>query len=187
MKLWCPEQKLLDSKKNAAFHDVLTVISEERYTRYPVYEEDRDNIVGFINIKDFLTQGISNRIKAETFDLEKFTNRIIKTIETTPINNLLIKMQKQRTHIAILLDEYGGTSGLVTVEDILEEIVGEIRDEFDDDEIADIRKLKEDHYLIHSKVLLDEVATLLRIDKEKPRRKYNRWMVFHTRYRSSRR
>lgn len=165
-EIMVPRTEIVGFEKNATFNDVLTIISEERYTRYPVYEEDRDNIIGFINIKDFLTQGINNRITAETFDLEKFMNPVINTIETTPINNLLIKMQKDRTHIAILLDEYGGTSGLVTVEDILEEIVGEIRDEFDDDEIADIRKLKEDHYLIHSKVLLDDVAKLLRIDIE---------------------
>ena len=69
-------------------------------------------------------------------------------------------MQKERTHIAILLDEYGGTSGIVTVEDILEEIVGDIRDEFDEDEIPEIRKLGEGHYIIYSKVLLDDVAKL---------------------------
>ena len=75
-------------------------------------------------------------------------------------------MQKERIHIAILLDEYGGTSGMVTVEDILEELVGEIRDEFDDDEIPEIRKIGEDHYLIYSKALLDDVSKLLDIELE---------------------
>ena len=70
-------------------------------------------------------------------------------------------MQKERIHIAVLLDEYGGTSGIVTVEDILEEIVGDIRDEFDEDEIPEIRKLGEGHYIIHSKVLLGDVEKLL--------------------------
>lgn len=167
-EIMVPRTEIVGFEKNATFHDVITLISEERYTRYPVYEIDRDNIIGFINIKDFLTQGMSNRITAETFDMEKFTNPVINTIETTPINNLLLKMQKERTHMAILLDEYGGTSGLVTVEDILEEIVGEIRDEFDGDEIADIRKLKDGHYIIHSKVLLDDIAKLLKIEIENP-------------------
>ncbi|GGA28304.1 hemolysin family protein [Psychrobacillus lasiicapitis] len=167
-EIMVPRTEIVGFEKNATFNDVLTIISEERYTRYPVYEEDRDNIIGFVNIKDFLTQGISNRITAESFDLAKFTNPVINTIETTPINNLLIKMQKERIHIAILLDEYGGTSGLVTVEDILEEIVGEIRDEFDNDEIVDIRKLKDDHYIIHSKVLLEDVSKLLNIEIENP-------------------
>ena len=65
---------------------------------------------------------------------------MIKVIETIPIHDLLVRMQKERTHMAILLDEYGGTSGLVTVEDIIEEIVGEVRDEFDADEVAEIRQ-----------------------------------------------
>ncbi|KQL35606.1 hemolysin family protein [Psychrobacillus sp. FJAT-21963] len=167
-EIMVPRTEIVGFEKSATFHDVITLISEERYTRYPVYEIDRDNIIGFINIKDLLTQGMSNRITSETFDMEKFTNPVINTIETTPINNLLLKMQKERTHMAILLDEYGGTSGLVTVEDILEEIVGEIRDEFDGDEIADIRKLKDGHYIIHSKVLLDDIAKLLKIEIENP-------------------
>lgn len=167
-EIMVPRTEIIGFEKNATFHEVLTLISEERYTRYPVYDGDRDNIIGFINIKDFLTQGMSNRVTAETFTIERFTNPVINTIDTTPINNLLLKMQKERTHIAILLDEYGGTSGLVTVEDILEEIVGEIRDEFDEDEVADIRKLKDDHYLIHSKVLIEDVAKLLRVELENP-------------------
>lgn len=167
-EIMVPRTEIVGFNKNASFNEVLTTIQEERYTRYPVYEEDRDNIIGFINIKDFLTQGLSNRITAETFSIENFVNPVIKTIETAPIQELLTRMQKERTHIAILLDEYGGTSGLVTVEDILEELVGEIRDEFDDDEIADIRKVKENHYIIHAKVLLEDVSKLLQIELENP-------------------
>lgn len=167
-EIMVPRTEIVGFEKNASFNEVLTTVQEERYTRYPVYEEDRDNIIGFLNIKDFLTQGISNRITSENFTIENFMNPVIKTMETTPIQSLLTRMQKERIHIAILLDEYGGTSGLVTVEDILEEIVGEIRDEFDDDEVADIRKVKEGHYIIHSKVLLDDVAKLLNIELENP-------------------
>lgn len=167
-EIMVPRTEIVGFNKNASFSEVLTTIQEERYTRYPVYEEDRDNIIGFINIKDFLTQGLSNRITAETFNIESFINPVIKTIETAPIQELLTRMQKERTHIAILLDEYGGTSGLVTVEDILEELVGEIRDEFDDDEIADIRKVKDGHYIIHAKVLLEDVSKLLQIELENP-------------------
>jgi CBS domain containing-hemolysin-like protein len=85
-------------------------------------------------------------------------------IETIPIYQLLIKMQKERTHMAILIDEYGGTSGLVTVEDIVEEIVGEIRDEFDADEIPHIRELDKNHYMLNAKVLVSQVNDLLGTD-----------------------
>jgi len=165
-EIMVPRTDIIGFDVTATFEEVLTLVSEERYTRYPIYDGDRDNILGFLNIKDFLTLGMKNRIVPETFKLEEFINPVIHTIETTRIQDLLQKMQKERIHMAILLDEYGGTSGLVTVEDILEELVGEIRDEFDDDEIPEIRKINEDHYLVYSKVLLDDISKLLFIDLE---------------------
>lgn len=165
-EIMVPRTDIVGFEVNATFEEVLTQVSEERYTRYPIYEGDRDNILGFLNIKDFLTLGMKNRIRPESFKLEDFINPVVRAIETTPIHDLLQKMQKERIHIAILLDEYGGTSGMVTVEDILEELVGEIRDEFDDDEIPEIRRVSEDHYILHSKVLLDDVAKLLYIELE---------------------
>lgn len=165
-EIMVPRTDIVGFDINATFEEVLTQVSEERYTRYPIYEGDRDNILGFLNIKDFLMLGMKNRIRPESFQLSDFINPIVQAIETTPIHDLLQKMQKERIHIAILLDEYGGTSGMVTVEDILEELVGEIRDEFDDDEIPEIRRVGEDHYILHSKVLLDDVAKLLGIELE---------------------
>ena len=165
-EIMVPRTEIAGFEVGATYREVLTQISEERYTRYPIYEGDRDNIIGFLNIKDFLTQGLSNRITAGDFSLRDFLNPAIKTIETTPIQELLQKMQKERTHMAILLDEYGGTSGLVTVEDILEELVGEIRDEFDEDEQPPVRKLAEGHYIVYSKSLLSEVDQLLGLTLE---------------------
>ncbi|BAK17213.1 hemolysins [Solibacillus silvestris StLB046] len=165
-EIMVPRTDIIGFGVTATFEEVLTQVSEERYTRYPVYNGDRDNILGFLNIKDFLTLGMNNRIDPVTFKLEDFINPVIHTIETTPIQSLLQIMQKKRIHIAILLDEYGGTSGMITVEDILEELVGEIRDEFDDDEVSDIRKIGEDHYLVYSKVLLEDISKLLFLDIE---------------------
>lgn len=167
-EIMVPRTDIVAFEKNASFNEVLTTIQEERYTRYPVYENDRDTIIGFINIKDFLTNGISNRLSAENFNIEKFMNPVINAMDTTPIQDLLTTMQKERTHIAILIDEYGGTSGLVTVEDILEEIVGDIRDEFDDDEIPDVRKVKDGHYIVYAKVLLENIENLLNIELDIP-------------------
>lgn len=167
-EIMVPRTDIVGFDVHATFEEVLTQVSEERYTRYPVYDGDRDTILGFLNIKDFLTLGMSNRIQPATFKLQDFINPVIRTIETTPIQNLLQIMQKKRIHIAILLDEYGGTSGMVTVEDILEELVGEIRDEFDDDEIPEIRKVEDGHYLVYSKALLTDIAKLLQLELEDP-------------------
>ncbi len=82
-------------------------------------------------------------------------NPIIQVIETVAIQDLLRSMQKKRTHMAVLIDEYGGTAGIVTVEDILEEIVGEIRDEFDTDEKPLVQKISDQHFVFNSKVLIE--------------------------------
>ncbi|MCG7345473.1 hemolysin family protein [Sporosarcina sp. ACRSL] len=163
-EIMVPRTDIIGFEVNASFQEVLTTISEEQYTRYPIFEDDRDNMIGFLNIKDFLTQGMTNRVQPDTFKLSDYINPIIQTIDMVPIQDLLQKMQKERIHIAILLDEYGGTSGMVTVEDILEELVGEIRDEFDAEEIPEIRKINEDHFIIDTKVLLEDVEKLLSVD-----------------------
>ena len=161
-EIMVPRTEIATISVDSTFEDVLRTIKNESYTRYPVVDGDKDNIIGFINAKEFLTSHISQHHKK--LDIHSFINPIIRVIETIPVHDLLVKMQKERIHIAILMDEYGGTSGLVTVEDIVEEIVGEIRDEFDEDEIPEIRKLKEDHYILDAKLLIDDVNQLLGTD-----------------------
>jgi CBS domain containing-hemolysin-like protein len=143
---------------------IIDVIQQEKYTRYPVIDGEKDNVLGMINIKEILTAKLTQKDLHKESILTSFVKPVIRVIETIPIHDLLVKMQKDRIHMAILIDEYGGTSGLVTVEDILEEIVGDIRDEFDADEIAEIRKVKEGHYLFSSRVLIDEVNDILGIN-----------------------
>ena len=140
--------------------NIISLIKEQKYTRYPVINGDKDNIIGIVNIKDILTTKISN-VSVKNKSITPYIKPIISVIETIPIQNLLLKMQNERTQMAILLDEFGGTSGLITVEDIIEEIVGEIRDEFDTDEIAEITKIDENHYSFSGKVLVHEVNDLL--------------------------
>ncbi|OCS84387.1 hemolysin family protein [Caryophanon latum] len=163
-EIMVPRTEIVAFERNTSLDEVIATISHEQYTRYPIYDGDRDNILGFLNIKEFLTQGMTNKVTEENFALDNFLNPVINTIESTPIHDLLAKMQRERTHIAILLDEYGGTSGMVTVEDILEELVGEIRDEFDDDEVPDIRKVRDNHYIVDAKLLIDDVSTLLGVE-----------------------
>lgn len=162
-EIMVPRTEMVTFSVQDSLKEIMDIIKTEHYTRYPIIDGDKDNIVGFINVKEFLTANLQEQISQNGFQIENFINPIIHVIETIPISELLIKMQKERTHIAILVDEYGGTSGLVTIEDIIEEIVGEIRDEFDADEIPDIRQLNDDHYIISSKLLLEDVNNLLGI------------------------
>lgn len=159
-EIMVPRTEITSLSKEDTLDELLQIIREERFTRYPVIDGDKDHIVGMVNAKELLTDLLS-KDKLSKPTLNSYIRPIIRVIDTIPIQELLLMMQKERIHMAVLIDEYGGTSGLVTVEDIIEEIVGEIRDEFDMDEIPLIRKVKENHYIIDSKVLVSEVNTLL--------------------------
>ncbi|MDL2029751.1 hemolysin family protein [Bacillus subtilis] len=161
-EIMIPRREIVAISSEDSYETIVKTIKTESYTRYPVLNGDKDSIIGFINAKEFLSAYIDTDQKIkENFKLENHINPVIHVIESVPIHDLLVKMQKERTHIAILVDEYGGTSGLVTAEDILEEIVGEIRDEFDKDEVPDIRKVNDNHYILNSKVLIEDVNDLL--------------------------
>ncbi|WP_338472996.1 hemolysin family protein [Niallia sp. XMNu-256] len=160
-EIMVPRTEIVSISIDDPISEVLKLIEEESYTRYPVINGDKDHVLGFINARELLTAIIKNGKSDEGLKLESFINPIIHAIEAIPIHDLLVKMQKERIHLAILIDEYGGTSGLATVEDIIEEIVGEIRDEFDEDEIPEIRKVKEDHYILDGKLLIEDVNNLL--------------------------
>jgi CBS domain containing-hemolysin-like protein len=162
-EIMVPRTEIVSLSKDDSLETFLQVLREEKFTRYPIIDGDKDHIIGLINIKEIMTDLIGKE-NLSTRNLENYTRPIIRVIETIPIHDLLVKMQKERMHMAILMDEYGGTSGLVTVEDILEEIVGEIRDEFDMDEVPEVRKMKEHHYIIDSKVLVSEVNDLLGVE-----------------------
>src|SRR5690606_32427695 len=118
---------------------------------------DKDNIVGFIHIKDLI------KSEGKIRDLRSILRPILTVPESMPISSLLKLMQKNRSQIAILIDEYGGTSGLVTMEDIMEEIVGEIQDEFDE-ERADVEQKDENTYSISGMMLIEEVNSLFGLD-----------------------
>lgn len=137
--------------------DVTHYMLNERYTRYPVIKEDKDHVIGVINSKDVFKASFLN----QDVTIEDLMRPVIRVIESTPVQELLIVMQKERIHMSVLVDEYGGTAGLVTVEDILEEIVGEIRDEYDQDETPHIVKKGDFHYVMDGKALIDEVNDLL--------------------------
>lgn len=160
-EIMVPRTEIVSISVEDSYDEILELIKNEKYTRYPVTDGSKDNIVGFLNIKELLTSRFTDMESNKEFIIDTFINPVIRVIETIPIHDLLLKMQKERTHLAILIDEYGGTSGLVTVEDILEEIVGEIRDEFDEDEIPEIRRINDGHYILDGKLLIEDVNNLL--------------------------
>ncbi|MGE8205069.1 hemolysin family protein [Heyndrickxia sp. NPDC080065] len=163
-EIMVPRPEIVCISSDSTIQDVLDTVNIERYTRYPVMDGDKDNIIGVINIKELITAWINKEIITENIPIDRFVKPIIRVIESIPIHDLLVRLQKERTHMAILIDEYGGTAGLVTIEDILEEIVGEIRDEFDTDEISEVRKIAKDHYLFAAKVRIGDVNDLLGIN-----------------------
>jgi CBS domain containing-hemolysin-like protein len=163
-EIMVPRTEMVGFEKDLIIEEFISTATVENYTRYPIYEGDKDHIIGMINMKEVLTDFVKKRNMNEP--IMKYSRPVIKVMESMPIHGLLLKMQKERVHMAILVDEYGGTAGLVTVEDIIEEIVGDIRDEFDHDEVPDIKKINDNKTIIDGKVLIEEVNDLfgLQID-----------------------
>ncbi|XID93652.1 hemolysin family protein [Paenibacillaceae bacterium WGS1546] len=153
-EIMIPRTEMICLYGNLSFQENRAIALREMHTRYPVCEKDKDNIIGFVHIKDLLKVADN-----DVMDIRELMRPITTVPESMPISALLKLMQKRKSQIAILIDEYGGTSGLVTLEDIMEEIVGEIQDEFDE-ERPDVEKRDDDTYSINGMMLIEEVNTL---------------------------
>lgn len=154
-------QDIVDIDIRSTFAEVLSCILENNYSRIPVYQDNDDNIRGILYIKDLLPH-VS---KPATFRWQSLIRPGYFVPETKKIDDLLREFQENKVHIAIVVDEFGGTSGLVTLEDILEEIVGEINDEYDDDEKT-YSKINYNTYLFEGKTLLSDLCRILNIDDD---------------------
>ena len=142
---------------SVSYDELVAAFEENMYTRLPVYHETRDNVVGIVNLKDiFFYRG-----NKEDFRIEEFLREPYFTYEYKKTSELLKEMRKESIALAIVLDEYGATAGLVTVEDLIEEIVGEIRDEYDEDEEDVITAVGENEYLADGAAKLDEINEAL--------------------------
>lgn len=159
-EIMVPRTEMVYFSKEDSFESNLDVILEGQYTRYPVADGDKDNIIGLVNLKEIFTGHLEDR----NVTIEQFIRPILHISEATPIKQVLLKMQKERIHMAIVNDEYGGTAGLITVEDILEEIVGDIRDEFDEDEIPDVQEINDKTLIVSGKLHLEDLNELLGIE-----------------------
>lgn len=144
------------------YDELVEAFSEEKYTRMPVYSESRDNVIGIVNLKDvFFYQG-----NKEDFNIVDIMREPYFTYEYKKTSELLIEMRRSSISLAIVLDEYGATVGLITIEDLLEEIVGEIRDEYDDDEEDSIQAISENEYIVDGYTKLDEINEALSLNLE---------------------
>ncbi|MFQ3546097.1 hemolysin family protein [Halobacillus rhizosphaerae] len=151
-EIMIPRTEMAVVDVNDSIRTIIRDMKQNRYTRYPVIDDDKDTILGVLHMKEFFYEKVE-----EHGSITPYIRPVLKVFENIPIHNLLVRMKKERTHLAVLLDEYGGTAGIVTVEDILEEIVGEIRDEFDYDEEREIKRLKNGHFLLEGKVSIQDV------------------------------
>lgn len=149
----------IDEKLN--FQEVLDIILDSGYSRIPVFKDNFDNIRGVLYIKDMLP----HLEKKDSFDWRKLIRKPFFVPENKKIDDLLREFQGMRTHLAIVVDEYGGSSGIISLEDILEEIVGEISDEFDDDDLV-YSKLDDYNYVFEGKTPLNDVYRVLNISGE---------------------
>ncbi|ANZ34018.1 transporter associated domain protein [Staphylococcus carnosus] len=158
-----PRTQMATLNEPFTVNELLETIREYQFTRYPITEDgDKDHIKGFINVKEFLTEYASGK----PIKISNYIHELPLISETTRISDALIRMQRERVHISLIIDEYGGTAGILTMEDILEEIVGEIRDEFDENEVNDVVKLGENTYQINGRVLLEDLTDEFGIEFE---------------------
>ncbi|MCA0970463.1 hemolysin family protein [Halobacillus litoralis] len=136
---------------DAPLQESIDYIRSEKFTRYPVVQGDKDHIIGFIHIKELFHYDLNN-----LDSLKPFIHPVGKVFENIPVHQLLVQMQKEKTQLMVLTDEYGGTSGIVTIEDIIEEIVGDIHDEFDEEE-EDFVEAEDGTFILDGKVSISDV------------------------------
>lgn len=144
---------------STSYEDIMNTIRFEQFSRYPVYQDNIDNIIGIINIKDIaFLSGIDS-----DFKIENYMRKPYFTFEFKKITELFKTMKKNRLHFAVVLDEYGGTAGIVTIEDLIEEIVGEIQDEYDE-HVTEIEMVNEGEYLVYGSTKITLISDMLNIN-----------------------
>lgn len=151
---------------NSPAEKYIDELMKMHYSRIPVYEDTVDNIIGILNIKDFVIEAYNHNYNYNDVNIRKILRKPYFVLETHKIDKLFKEMQKTHHHIALLLDEYGGFSGIVTMEDLVEEITGDIADEYDKIDTPDIIKIDDTHYLLDGLAPLDELEDKFSLNVE---------------------
>lgn len=156
-----PRIDMVTVSVDATYEKVLSVFRESMYTRLPVYQDEKDNIIGIINIKDFILVA-----RSKGFHVRNILRDAHYTYEYKKVADLLLEIREKTTYMTFVLNEYGATVGMLTLEDLLEEIVGEIRDEYDEDEAELIQEVEERTYLVKASMKLDDINDALDTELE---------------------
>lgn len=158
-QVMCPRMDVFALSDEESYEDVVSQIIKNGHSRIPVYHESMDDIIGILYTKDILPH-----LEKKTFQWKKILREPFFVPENKKLDDLLKEFQEKKNHLAIVVDEYGGTSGIVTLEDVIEEIVGDISDEFDDDDLS-YSKIDESNYVFDGKIVLKDFYKVLEIDE----------------------
>ena len=150
-----PRASIVSISHNCKLEEIVSVIEKETHSRIPVYRKDLDDVLGMVHIKDVIKFYSNKKLK---YEIKNILRDVLFVPPSMPVLNLLLKMQATKLHMALVIDEHGGTDGLVTIEDLVEEIVGEIQDEHDNDEIVEIKKIDDSKFLVNAKVSLEDFS-----------------------------
>ena len=154
---------VIAAEENDGFKAIMAMIKDNGFSRIPIYREDFDEIIGILYAKDLL--GFSQ--EDDNYNWQKHIRETVVYVpESKKIDDILKEFQRKRMHMAIVVDEFGGSAGIITLEDIVEEVIGEIKDEFDDEEEVDYVKINDMNYIFEGKTLLNDVARLINVEKE---------------------
>ncbi|MCM1988634.1 hemolysin family protein [Oceanirhabdus seepicola] len=162
-EIMVPRIDVVAVEESSTLYDFLEIIRDYGHSRIPVYKESIDNIIGIIHAKDLLILDIINMNEDEAVDISTLMRPAFYVPENKKISDLLVEFKQKKTHMAIILDEYGGTEGIVTIEDVIEEIVGDIFDEYDD-EVKLIEKINDKHYIVKGDIDLEEIEELFNVE-----------------------
>ena len=149
-----PRTDMVSISKDISYEELNKVALSNQYTRYPVYEDNIDKILGFIHVKDLYSLAMTK----ENYDIEKLIRPLMLVPETMTLDNMIIDFKKLHCQMAVVIDEFGGTAGLITLEDVLEEIIGDVQDEFDEETEADIKQIGENLYIANAMLRIDELV-----------------------------
>lgn len=157
-QIMVPRPDMIAIESIMTLEEIEKVISENQYTRYPVYEEDLDHVIGILHVKDLYNLRRTNG----EFNIHNLLREPLLVPETVKMDQLVRDFKTTKNQLAIVIDEFGGTSGLITLEDVLEEIFGEVQDEFDEEE-ADIKQIDENEYIVNAMLRVDELEEMFEL------------------------